>query len=146
MQHNDIILSLCYSAYSDQRPLIGGSTDTTPMQSFLSIPTEQNYRQVRYSKASIKPDEDKISESSDDHKPQISDMIQMSSTSPSDSNDDSPGPDNYASSNFNEPEIIAPGQPIRPIKSSTTAYPNNPFEVASSSGKCLFSWFLHSLE
>ena len=116
------------------------------MQSFLSIPTEQNYRQVRYSKASIKPDEDKISESSDDHKPQISDMIQMSSTSPSDSNDDSPGPDNYASSNFNEPEIIAPGQPIRPIKSSTTAYPNNPFEVASSSGKCLFSWFLHSLE
>ena len=114
------------------------------MQSFLSIPTEQNYRQVRYSKASIKPDEDKISESGSEDKPQISDMIQMSSTSPSDSNeDDSPGPDNYASSNFNEPEIIiAPGQPIRPIKSSTTttSYPAvNPFEVASSSGKCLFS-------
>lgn len=139
MQHNDIICNpLRYSAYSDQRPLIGGSTDTTPMQSFLSIPSEQpsGYKPVRYSKASIKPEEDKISESSDSNEP--NELIQMSSTSPSDSNEDSP---RYASSNFDqqpeeEPQrtvaAAAAGHPIAPVKSAYA------FEVKSSSGMSLF--------
>lgn len=109
------------------------------MQSFLSIPNQQTdptngYKPVRYSKASIKPDEDKISESSDD-KP--NELIQMSSTSPSDSNEDSP---RYASSNFDQsPQeqtvartVVAPGHPIAPVKSAYA------FEVESSSGMSLF--------
>ena len=79
---SDESIAIINLAYSDSRPLIGGSTETTPMQSFLSIPEQNQYRPVRQSRASVKPDEDKISESSDDKEQPMIEMSSSTASSP----------------------------------------------------------------